>query len=94
VPGDALDAGHLEAVAHGYLTLSLFIPVFTELLDVEGVITKVSYGLNKVRFPSPVKAGSRVRLVTRPAEVEDVAGGVQSSISRGVSTASRPSTRR
>ena len=40
-------------IAHGYLTLSLFIPLFTELLDVQGVTTKVNYGLNKVRFPSP-----------------------------------------
>lgn len=45
-------------IAHGYLTLSLFIPLFTDLLDVQGVTTKVNYGLNKVRFPSPVKAGS------------------------------------
>lgn len=40
-------------IAHGYLTLSLFIPLFTELLDVQGVTTKVNYGLNKVRFPLP-----------------------------------------
>ncbi|MFE6520429.1 MaoC family dehydratase [Streptomyces sp. NPDC057794] len=64
-------------IAHGYLTLSLFIPLFTELLDVRGVTTKVNYGLNKVRFPSPVKAGSRIRLTARLAEVEDVPGGVQ-----------------
>ena len=49
-------------IAHGYLTLSLFIPLFTELLDVQGVTTKVNYGLNKVRFPAPVKVGSRIRL--------------------------------
>ncbi|MFD0309661.1 MaoC family dehydratase [Streptomyces sp. NPDC127119] len=64
-------------VAHGYLTLSLFIPLFTELLDVRGVTTKVNYGLNKVRFPSPVRVGSRIRLVARLAEVSDVGGGVQ-----------------
>ncbi|MFI6931464.1 MaoC family dehydratase [Streptomyces sp. NPDC050287] len=64
-------------IAHGYLTLSLFIPLFTELLDVQGVTTKVNYGLNKVRFPSPVKVGSRIRLVGKLAEVEEVKGGVQ-----------------
>ena len=48
-------------IAHGYLTLALFIPLFTELLDVEGVTTKVNYGLNKVRFPAPVPVGSRIR---------------------------------
>ncbi|MER5440107.1 MaoC family dehydratase [Streptomyces sp. NPDC002790] len=62
-------------IAHGYLTLSLFIPLFTDLLDVQGVTTKVNYGLNKVRFPSPVKAGSRIRLAARVASVEEVAGG-------------------
>lgn len=67
-------------IAHGYLTLSLFIPLFTELLDVEGVSTKVNYGLNKVRFPSPVKVGSRIRLVAKLATVEDVPGGVQIAV--------------
>ncbi|MFJ4364446.1 MaoC family dehydratase [Streptomyces chartreusis] len=67
-------------IAHGYLTLSLFIPLFTELLDVQGVATKVNYGLNKVRFPSPVKVGSRIRLVARLAEVEEVPGGVQVAV--------------
>ncbi|MEU6143600.1 MaoC family dehydratase [Streptomyces sp. NPDC047081] len=67
-------------IAHGYLTLSLFIPLFTELLDVQGVTTKVNYGLNKVRFPSPVKVGSRIRLVGRLADVEEVPGGVQITV--------------
>lgn len=67
-------------IAHGYLTLSLFIPLFTELLDVQGVTTKVNYGLNKVRFPSPVKVGSRIRLVGKLADVEDVPGGVQITV--------------
>ncbi|MFD5756754.1 MaoC family dehydratase, partial [Streptomyces sp. NPDC127044] len=67
-------------IAHGYLTLSLFIPLFTGLLEVEGVSTKVNYGLNKVRFPAPVKVGSRIRLVARLASVEDVPGGVQIAV--------------
>lgn len=67
-------------IAHGYLTLSLFIPLFTELLDVQGVTTKVNYGLSKVRFPAPVKAGSRIRLTAKLAEVEEVPGGVQITV--------------
>ncbi|MFJ7077149.1 MaoC family dehydratase [Streptomyces sp. NPDC098781] len=67
-------------IAHGYLTLSLFIPLFTELLDVQGVATKVNYGLNKVRFPAPVKVGSRIRLTGKLAEVEEVPGGVQIAV--------------
>ncbi|TGB08556.1 MaoC family dehydratase [Streptomyces sp. MZ04] len=67
-------------IAHGYLTLSLFIPLFTELLDVQGVTTKVNYGLDKVRFPAPVPAGSRIRLVARLASVDEVSGGVQIAV--------------
>ncbi|MFF4037478.1 MaoC family dehydratase [Streptomyces sp. NPDC001816] len=67
-------------IAHGYLTLSLFIPLFTELLDVQGVTTKVNYGLNKVRFPAPVKVGSRIRLAARLASVDEVPGGVQIAV--------------
>ncbi|MGW3285616.1 MaoC family dehydratase [Streptomyces sp. NPDC001002] len=67
-------------IAHGYLTLSLFIPLFTELLDVQGVTTKVNYGLNKVRFPSPVTVGSRIRLIGKLASVEEVPGGVQITV--------------
>jgi acyl dehydratase len=67
-------------IAHGYLTLSLFIPLFTELLEVDGVATKVNYGLNKVRFPSPVKVGSRIRLTARLAAVEQVPGGLQITV--------------
>ncbi|AQW55775.1 MaoC family dehydratase [Streptomyces violaceusniger] len=67
-------------IAHGYLTLSLFIPLFTQLLDVRGVTTKVNYGLNKVRFPAPVRTGSRLRLAARLTSVEDVPGGVQITV--------------
>src|ERR1044072_4691958 len=71
-------------IAHGYLTLSLFIPLFTELLDVDGVSTKVNYGLNKVRFPSPVKVGSRIRLTGRLSSVEEVPGGLQITVERTI----------
>jgi acyl dehydratase len=65
-------------IAHGYLTLSLFIPLFSGLLDVTGVTTKVNYGLNKVRFPAPVPAGARIRLGAKITEVRPVEGdGVQ-----------------
>ncbi|MFF7532799.1 MaoC family dehydratase [Streptomyces bobili] len=83
-PERAKDGPFGAPIAHGYLTLSLFIPLFTELLDVQGVTTKVNYGLNKVRFPSPVKVGSRIRLTARLAEVEEVPGGVQITVDGAV----------
>ncbi|GAA3896423.1 MaoC family dehydratase [Streptomyces lacrimifluminis] len=79
-PEKAAEGPFGAPIAHGYLTLSLFIPLFTELLDVQGVTTKVNYGLNKVRFPSPVKVGSKIRLVGRLADVEEVPGGVQITV--------------
>jgi acyl dehydratase len=64
-------------IAHGFLTLSLAVPLWTELLDVKGVATKVNYGLDRVRFPAPVTVGSRVRMRAVVAEVVPVTGGYQ-----------------
>ncbi|MCM4078708.1 MaoC family dehydratase [Paractinoplanes hotanensis] len=60
-------------IAHGYLTLSLVIPFFSELLAVDGIKMGVNYGLDKVRFPSPVRVGSKIRLAATVDEVEQVA---------------------
>jgi acyl dehydratase len=64
-------------IAHGYLTLSLTPALLDEVLHVSGVAMGINYGLNKLRFPSPVPVGSKVRAGATVAEVEDVAGGVQ-----------------
>ncbi|MGC5617221.1 MaoC family dehydratase [Georgenia sp. Z1491] len=74
-PERAKDGPFGGPVAHGYLTLSLVIPMWGELLDVTGVTTKVNYGLNKVRFPAPVLVGSRIRMAATVAGVEEVGGG-------------------
>ena len=62
-----------RTIAHGYMTLSWGIPMFAELLSVTGVGMALNYGLNKVRFPSPVPVGSRVRLRAQIVGVEPVA---------------------
>lgn len=68
-------------VAHGYLTLSLIIPMWAEVLTVDSVTTAINYGLNKVRFTSPVPAGARVRLVATLKELEQLdKGGVQLTV--------------
>lgn len=76
-PERAKDGPFGTAIAHGFLTLSLLIPLWTELLDVEGVGTKVNYGLDKVRFVSPVPVGARIRMTATIAEVTEVPGGFQ-----------------
>lgn len=68
-------------IAHGFLTLSLFIPLWSQLLEVSDATTLVNYGLDKVRFTSPVKAGSRVRLVATLTSVTEVKGGLQLAVS-------------
>lgn len=64
-------------IAHGYLTLSLIPSLTPQLFEVEGVKMGVNYGVNKVRFPSPVPVGSRVRASAQVSEVSEVTGGVQ-----------------
>lgn len=71
-------------IAHGFLTLSLATKFWTDLLDVEGVTTKVNYGLDKVRFISPVKVGARVRMTAVVAEVTEIAGGYQLTVDQTI----------
>lgn len=79
-PERAKDGPFGAPIAHGFLTLSLIIPFWGELFDVDGVTTKVNYGLDKVRFTSPVKVGSKVRMKGEIAEVTEVKGGAQIKI--------------
>lgn len=71
----AADGPFGTTIAHGYLTLSLVIPLFTRLLRIEGVSMSVNYGLNKVRFPSPVPVGSQIRLTGKAGAVTEITGG-------------------
>jgi acyl dehydratase len=64
-------------IAHGYLTLSLAPALMAEVARVDGIGMAVNYGLNKLRFPSPVPVGSRVRMGATLAGLEEIAGGVQ-----------------
>ena len=68
-------------IAHGYLTLSLAPMLLSEILVVSGVTMGVNYGLNKLRFPSPVPVGSKLRAGATLAGVEQVSGGVQVTLS-------------
>ncbi|RJL22100.1 MaoC family dehydratase [Bailinhaonella thermotolerans] len=58
-------------IAHGYLSLSLLPSFMQEIFRVDGLKMGINYGLNKVRFPSPVKVGARIRA---GAELVDVKG--------------------
>ena len=81
------------AIAHGYLTLSLIPALIHEVLEVEGMKFGVNYGCNKVRFPAPVKVGSKLRLGATVSSVEEVKDGVQVILDVTLSTedADKPS---
>lgn len=76
-PERAADGPFGSTIAHGYLTLALVIPLWSELLQVENVGMSVNYGLNRLRLPAPVPVGSRIRLQGEVASASEVAGGVQ-----------------
>jgi acyl dehydratase len=74
-PELAKDGPFGTTIAHGYLTLSLLIPLWHDILQFEGLRLGVNYGLNKVRFPSPVPVGSRIRAGATLVSVETAADG-------------------
>jgi acyl dehydratase len=67
-------------IAHGYLTLSMAPALMKDILEVSNVSMAVNYGLNKVRFPSPVPVGSKLRVGALLANVEQVGGGIQATM--------------
>ena len=66
-----------KPIAHGYFTLSRISRLFFDVLEAKGFGLVINYGLNKVRFPAPLKEGQRYRLVTKVNAVNDVKGGAE-----------------
>src|SRR3954453_14036583 len=69
-------------IAHGLYTLSLGPRLTYELFSVDGFAFALNYGFGKVRFPAPLPVGSNVRLRATLSSVEDVAGGVQVTVTQ------------
>ncbi|MFE6509117.1 MaoC family dehydratase [Nocardioides sp. NPDC057767] len=64
-------------IAHGYLTLSMLPGFSGELYTIEAGSARLNYGLEKVRFPAPVRVGSKIRATPRIKEVREVPAGTQ-----------------
>ena len=62
-------------IAHGYLTIALAPALLPEVMRVEGVRHVVNYGLEKMRLPTPVPAGARVRLFLEIKNIREISGG-------------------
>ena len=71
----ARDSAFGTTIAHGYLTVSLIPMLMQQVWSVTGLESRLNYGLNRCRFPSPVPAGSRVRAGATLAEVQVEADG-------------------
>jgi acyl dehydratase len=64
-------------IAHGFLTLSLTVPMSSEVtLDVGNPMMAINYGLDRVRFPAPVPVDSKIRVRVTLDEVSEVSGGI------------------
>jgi acyl dehydratase len=64
-------------IAHGFLTLSLLSHLVSQTFRIDGTKMGVNYGLNRVRFTSPVPVGSKVRSNVELLDVTDIEGGIQ-----------------
>ncbi|WP_353816615.1 MaoC family dehydratase [Agromyces sp. SYSU T00266] len=79
-------------IAHGFLSLALIAPLWEQVLTVTGSSMSVNYGIDRLRFISPVPAGSAVRLHSTVESVTEIAGGWQLTVEQllGVQDATRP----
>jgi acyl dehydratase len=71
-------------IAHGYLTLSLIPLLGTGVFSLDTPGAKLNYGVNKVRFPMPLRVGKRVRLHVSMGEVTELPAGVQMVLKHAV----------
>jgi len=87
----AADGPFGATIAHGFLTLSMIVDL-APMPSVEGVAMAINYGLDRVRFISPVLVGSRIRARTKILEVSPIDGGVhmKSEVTIEIENSDRP----
>jgi acyl dehydratase len=77
-PGRAkAESPYGSTIAHGYLTLSLIPHLMTEAIKLQGGSMIINYGLNRVRFAAPVRAGDHIRGRFTLIALQEIAGGVE-----------------
>jgi acyl dehydratase len=75
----ATESPFRATIAHGFLTLSLLSTLLRQAMQFSGLRMAINYGLNRVRFMSPVLSGSRIRARVTLQSAEDITGGVQAT---------------
>ncbi|TSD94071.1 MaoC family dehydratase [Skermania sp. ID1734] len=76
-PARARNGPFGTTVQHGFLTLGMSTGLLWSICTVSGFEVVLNYGLNKVRFPAPLKVGARVRVHAELAAVTELAGGAE-----------------
>ncbi|KAA0919333.1 MaoC family dehydratase [Dietzia sp. ANT_WB102] len=76
-PARAAEGPYGSTIAHGYLTLSLLPVLGADVMDIRGFRMMINYGLGKVRFPAPVRVGSRIRAGVELASLERTPSGAK-----------------
>ena len=71
-------------IAHGYLTLSLLPWLGSQVFTLQTPGAKLNYGVNKVRFPSPLRVGKRIRSHVAIGEVTDIPAGKQMTLNHTI----------
>ena len=66
-----------KPIAHGYFTVALIAGIFFDLVEIKNFAMVINYGLNKVRFPAPLKEGQRYRLNVKLGDVAEIPNGVE-----------------
>jgi len=66
-----------KTIAHGFLSVSMISQMISEVIEIKSIKTGFNYGLNKVRFPSPVLVDSKIRLHSSITNVEDYLTGIK-----------------
>lgn len=79
-PVRAADTPAGKTIAHGFLTLALLPKFLADAFHTEGVRLSINYGLNRVRFPTPVPVDSCIRARLKLLDYEAIDGGAQLSI--------------
>ena len=64
-------------IAHGYFSVSRIAGVFMQMIEMKGFAMAINYGLNKVRFPAPLKEGKRYRLKAEMLTITEIDKGVE-----------------
>ena len=69
-----VESPYKSTIAHGYLTLSVLPYLWDQIIEVRNIKMLVNYGMDKMRFGIPVVTGSRVRLVTKLHQIQNLRG--------------------